>query len=156
MKFAFAAAATLASGSRMGPYPGYKGPMKVAGGVNAYLAESGDAYLNYNLKGLDLACKTPPEGVANACGIHIHEGKTCDDADSVGGHYYDGDSISEDPWSPVTYQASADGTSKGKTSAGIGAGQDIDGRAIVVHDKTGARVACALIEGKLESSVTLV
>merc|ERR1719263_1402070 len=75
---------------------------------------------------------------------------TCDDADSVGGHYYDGDSISDDLWSPVTYQASADGTSKGKTSAGIGAGQDINGRAIVVHDKTGARVACALIEGKLE------
>merc|ERR1719272_301352 len=71
---------------------------------------------------------------------------TCDDA---GGHYYDGDAISSDPWSPVTYQASADGTSKGKTSATIGAGQDVNGRAIVVHDKTGARVACALIEGKL-------
>merc|ERR1712078_365023 len=50
------------------------------------------------------------------------------------------------------YQASADGTSKGKTKASIGSGQDINGRAIVVHDKTGARVACALIEGKLEES----
>merc|ERR1712048_259894 len=88
----------------------------------------------------------------NASGIHIHEGMTCDDADSVGGHYYDGDSIAADPWSPITYQASADGTTKGKTKASIGAGQDITGRAIVVHDKTGARVACALIEGKLESS----
>merc|ERR1711967_121302 len=78
---------------------------------------------------------------------------TCDDADSVGGHYYDGDSISADPWSPVTYQASADGTSKGKTSASIGDGQNINGRAIVVHDKTGARVACALIEGKMEDLV---
>jgi Cu/Zn superoxide dismutase len=112
-----------------------------------------DAYVWYNIAGLEADCATAPEGVSNACGIHIHEGMTCDDADSVGGHYYDGDSISEDPWAPVTYQASADGTSKGKTQASIGAGQDINGRAIVVHDKTGARVACALIEGKMEELV---
>merc|ERR1712199_111840 len=109
------------------PYPGYTGDLNVEGRVDAYLAKSGNAYVTYTLMGLEDACKTTPEGVANACGIHIHEGKTCDDADSVGGHYYDSDSISEDPWSPVTYQASADGTSKGKTSAGIGAGQDING-----------------------------
>merc|ERR1712224_578225 len=54
-------------------------------------------------------------------------------------------------WSPLRYTVKTkDGTSKGKTQANIGAGQDINGRAIVVHDKTGARVACALIEGKLE------
>jgi hypothetical protein len=141
--------------TNLAPYPGYSGALSVTGTVGGYLYGD-DAYIWYNLAGLEADCASAPEGVANACGVHIHEGMTCDDADSVGGHYYDGDSISADPWSPVTYQASADGTSKGKTSASIGDGQNINGRAIVVHDKTGARVACALIEGKLESSVTLV
>jgi len=137
------------------PYPGYSGDLSVTGTVGAYLS-GGDAYIWYDIAGLETDCAMAPEGVANACGIHIHAGKSCDDATTVGGHYYDADSIASDPWSPVTYQASADGTSKGKTKAGIGEGRDILGRAIVVHDKTGARVACALIEGKLESSVVVV
>merc|ERR1711998_669464 len=87
-------------GPSVGPYPGYNGPLKVTGEVDAYLAHSGNAYVTYTLRGLEDACKTTPEGVANACGIHIHEGKTCDDADSVGGHYYDTESMSDDPWSP--------------------------------------------------------
>merc|ERR1712078_924141 len=84
------------------PYPGYEGPLKVTGEVNAYLAKSGSAYLTYSLRGLEDACKTTPEGVANACGIHIHEGKTCDDASAVGGHYFATDS---DPWSPLGYNS---------------------------------------------------
>merc|ERR1712226_1293608 len=129
---------------------GYSGELSVTGTVGGYLYNN-DAYIWYNIAGVEAECATTPEGVANACGIHIHEGKTCEDADAVGGHYYDHDSITSDPWSPVTYTATADGKSKGKTSAGVGAGQNINGRAIVVHDKTGGRVACALIQGKLES-----
>merc|ERR1712014_196839 len=105
---------------------------QVSGTVDAYLSRTGNAYVTYTLRGLEDSCRTTPEGVANACGIHIHEGKTCDDATAVGGHYYDSSSIESDPWSPVTYSASADGTSKGKTSANIGSGQNVDGRAIVV------------------------
>jgi hypothetical protein len=139
--------------TNLAPYPGYSGELSVTGTVGGYLYNN-DAYIWYNVAGVEADCATAPEGVANACGIHIHEGKTCDDADSVGGHYYDGDSMSDDPWAPITYQASADGTTKGKTFASIGAGQDINGRAIVVHDKTGARVACALIEGKLSQQAS--
>ena len=36
------------------------------------------------------ACDTPP----NACGVHIHEGTTCETA---GGHYY-GNGVTVDPW----------------------------------------------------------
>ena len=32
-------------------------------------------------------------------GFHIHAGYTCDDADGVGGHYYDG--LSDDPWTTM-------------------------------------------------------
>lgn len=91
-------------------------------------------------------CATPPEGVGNACGIHIHSGSTCDDASGVGGHYYHGD-LAADPWSPVVYTPDAfgDSTSFG-TSIAIGQTlSDVVGRAIVVHDHTGGRVACGII-----------
>merc|ERR1712199_19403 len=131
------------------PYPGYTGDLNVEGRVDAYLAKSGNAYVTYTLKGLEDACKTTPEGVANACGIHIHEGKTCDDADAIGGHYYDTDSIEADPWAALSYEAKFGGFARGSVKAAIGQGQDIAGRAIVVHDSTGARVACALLPSKL-------
>merc|ERR1711907_281032 len=95
------------------PYPGYTGDLNVEGKVDAYLAKSGNAYVTYTLKGLEDACKTTPEGVANACGIHIHEGKTCDDADAIGGHYYDTDSIEADPWAALSYEAKFGGFARG-------------------------------------------
>jgi hypothetical protein len=144
-------------GVELGPYPGYAGDLKVTGEVNAYLSETGNAYLTYTLAGLEDECKTTPEGVGNACGIHIHEGKTCDDADAVGGHYYATDS---DPWGVLGYNTKWGGRARGSVKATIGKGEDIAGRAIVVHDSTGGRVACALAPSKLEvqrtaSSVTL-
>merc|ERR1712226_522575 len=130
-----------------GPYPGYAGDLKVTGEVDAYLAKSGNAFLTYSLNGLEDACKTTPEGVANACGIHIHEGKTCDNADDVGGHYYATDS---DPWGVLGYNSKYGGRAYGSVKAAIGQGEDIAGRAIVVHDSTGGRVACALVPARLE------
>jgi len=141
-----------AYGVKLGPYPGYEGDLKVRGDVNAYLAESGNAYVTYTLYGLEDACKTTPEGVANACGIHIHEGKTCDDASAVGGHYYATDS---DPWGTLGYKTNIFGTASGSVKAAIGQGEDIAGRAVVVHDSTGGRVACALLPTKLEVSSNL-
>ena len=42
-------------------------------------------------------------------GFHIHAGYTCDDADGVGGHYYDG--LSDDPWT-TTYTSNVQGVAK--------------------------------------------
>jgi len=144
------AAVAAASGIELGSYPGYEGSLKVTGEVNAYLSRTGNAYVTYDLKGLEDACKTTPEGVGNACGIHIHEGKSCDDASAVGGHYYGVDS---DPWGVLGYN-SRYGKARGSVKAPIGQGQDISGRAIVVHDSTGGRVACALLPSKLEVATT--
>merc|ERR1711907_296560 len=104
-------------------------------------------YMSYSISGTEAKeCKTPPEGVANACGIHIHEGTTCDDADAVGGHYYNKTSVASDPWPAVTYSTSVDGSATGEVqSIEIGTELDISGRALVVHDSAGVRVACALL-----------
>merc|ERR1712078_4423 len=103
------------------PYPGYSGSLKVTGDVKGYLSRSGNAYVTYTLNGLEDACKTTPDGVANACGIHIHEGKTCDDADAVGGHYYSTDS---DPWGALGYNTAFGGLAFGSVKAAIGQGED--------------------------------
>merc|ERR1739845_83109 len=87
-------------------YPGYSGPRIVTGYVHAYLDHAGHANLHYSLHGVEDECKTTPEGVANACGIHIHEGKTCDDASAVGGHYY---ATESDPWGALGYKSNSYG-----------------------------------------------
>jgi len=128
------------------PYPSYTGPMKVTGSMSVYTID-GVQYLSWDIKGSDPNCGNTvlPNGpVSNDCGIHIHTGTTCDDANLVGGHYFDG---ATDPWTSVHYQAS-----KGKTDSisvrvetGLSA-SDILGHAMVVHDLAGGRIACGLIK----------
>merc|ERR1712194_972494 len=140
------ASATIAAANTidLGPYPGYAGDLTVQGSVGAYYSESrGKVFMEYKLSGVEAdLCKTAPAGVGNACGIHIHEGKTCDDATQVGGHYF---SVDSDPWGAITYSSDFRGRSTGTAKVAVGAGLDISGRAMVVHDSTGARVACALL-----------
>lgn len=131
-------------------YPGYNGTLAVTGHVA--VGGFGDALtVSWLLQGVEAdVCARPPEGVANACGIHIHEGKTCDDAAEVGGHYFDAEKFSDDPWAPKTYRALAQGVSFGLTN--IQAGKklsDVEGRAMVVHDHTGGRVGCGLIKSSM-------
>merc|ERR1711924_344535 len=89
---------------------------------------------SWYLTGVEQTCDTVSVTPANACGIHIHEGTTCSDKDAVGGHYY---STTDDPWSSVVYttQFSPAQTAQGNTEVDIGAGEDIVGRAFVVHAK---------------------
>ena len=72
------------------------------------------SFLNFQIHGVEaVACKAAPVGVANACGIHIHAGTTCEDAAAVGGHFFDATSISADPWSPITCIANRYGSAVG-------------------------------------------
>lgn len=96
---------------------------------------------------MDTACIADAgDAVKNGCGIHVHSGMTCDDADSISGHFFD-DSISPDPWLPITYVADSAGASVGNTTLTTGKGLvDMMGRAFVVHALAdGARIACAML-----------
>jgi hypothetical protein len=123
------------------PYPGYTGVLKVEGEALVWSLLK-TAWVQFSIAGVEEECTQTPEGVANACGIHIHEGKTCEDATQVGGHFYDS-SIASDPWASQVYLA-RDGGATGLFPTKIGT-DDVAGRTLVVHDKTGARVACGLI-----------
>lgn len=131
-------------------YPGYTGDLNVTGTVEAWQVGTGSAasqVLRFDLTGVDSACGTANiTGVGNACGIHVHEGKDCADQAKVGGHYWDKSAQASDPWKPIRYTVK-EGRAVGITTpvvTGFGAA-GITGRSMVVHDKTGSRVACAQI-----------
>lgn len=132
-------------------YPGSDSPLAVSGRVT--MSSDGTVQTFYfDLDGLDTGCTEEFVGsglTGNACGIHIHSGFTCDDASLVGGHYFV--PPASDPWSDalpgyVAYYSTKDGSAEGVFEVDTGAtSQDILGRAFVVHDATGARVACGLM-----------
>ena len=66
---------------------------------------------------------------------------TCEDAGSVGGHYYDDVNMDADPWGAGYYNGVS-----GTVSVDFGfTYEDAYGRAFVVHDSTGARITCNVI-----------
>ncbi len=104
-------------------YPGYAGKITVPSDLEVVVTTvdttqhmsiriTGGAAGDRDITKMGLCTDLPKPGVANSCGIHIHEGFTCSDPDKIGGHYYkdsyaDGDSEthSRDPWHYLTATA---------------------------------------------------
>jgi hypothetical protein len=79
--------------------------------------------------------------------LHIHTGEACNDANAVGGHYWNPEVYGdEDPWSDIAIPVKSDGTSKGtfELSTGYTYGRNI-GHSVVVHAPGGARVGCGVL-----------
>jgi len=86
------------------------------------------------------------------CGAHIHEGTSCTDPNTQLGHYYNTATLSSDPWALAGYR-STDGLGNGYFADCLETGvSDFDGRAFIVHSKTGSRVSCGLLGPTPESS----
>jgi len=139
----------------LAPYPGYTGDLSISGGVIIHSVpapDGGDSHMqqvSVTIDGADPRC-TAPNFVeyANSCGVHLHEGMTCDDA---GGHWYNTDLIMEDPWAKVSYVYGTNPSNTGSSTAVsqavyIGyAPEDFPGKTFVVHDYEGSRVACGYV-----------
>lgn len=122
-------------------------------------------YMSYRLSGTDPACgRQDVSGVANACGIHIHVGTDCSDASTVGGHLWNHSVEAKDPWQDVRYSSKAchemschDGVYQAISDDGpvhvmTGlANEKIIGHVVVVHDVTGARIACSPLGSDLKA-----
>ena len=118
-------------------YPGYEGDLEVKGTLEVGTTADGVALVG-TLAGLEASATG---------GIHIHSGFTCDDADSVGGHYFDG--MDSDPWTTTYTSGTTGGSSIKFDMAGFSMSEGmlpVAGRAVVVHSSDGTRVACGLIE----------
>lgn len=100
-----------------------------------------------NVSGLESSCTSMIE---NGCGIHIHEGDSCENSAAVKGHYWNiGLLGSEDPWANITYKTNGDGFSEDALILPGGNGysaQENYGHSIVIHDQYGTKVACGLLE----------
>ena len=135
-------------------------PMGGMAGGNAAGTETGMVEISIGY-GRDMTIKLDIQGVtadcsatmmypdANACGIHIHEGTTCNSADFVGGHFWSPAKFSSDPWETVQYHSTASGRSSFEITldGGNGYGADINhGHAFIIHDTTGKRIGCGLLE----------
>ena len=137
---------TSSVASAFARYSGYAGNFSRASGtVSVVLTSSGTQTLTYTLSDVDERCfraEGAAQGVANSCGIHLHWGAgmtySADCAAPVGGHFFVGD-VSQDPWGTATYAALA-----GSVEVHTG-GSSVAGLAVVVHDLSGARIACAVL-----------
>jgi predicted DNA-binding protein with PD1-like motif len=132
-------------------YPGYSGANTVHGIVS--FEATGDATtlsVGYALWLDGTTFDTPG-------GLHIHKGVSCDNADMVGGHYWDDALNSTDPWNSNTVWQPPSRDEGGNivstlTSGGFNVPYQYPlarnvAHAVVVHDSTGARVACGTISG---------
>lgn len=127
----------------------FRAPSAIFGGASAFLTPTQS--FAYSLRGVDPNCASgPTAGVANSCGIHIHEGTDC--ASNALGHYWARGSFPDDPWASVSYRAES-GLFGRYTATGVSPGvitglyqSQIAGHAFIVHDVTGARIACAILQ----------
>eukprot|EP00439_Symbiodinium_sp_Y106_P034364 s478_g4.t1 len=105
--------------SSFAPYPG---DLAVEG-VMSVISTNDTQTLSWMLSGGDPRCNETCTA-ANCCGVHIHVGKTCSVASDVLGHYWT--TGGTDPWLTTL-------------------GADVSGRAMVIHDFDGGRIACGII-----------
>lgn len=128
-------------------YPGYSGPLTaVAGSIGPVTTDGTMQSFRIDLSGVDDSCSE----AANSCGIAIHAGTSCASAGEIGGHYYKAELL-VDPWTTTSYsQHDIDGTGNASgyvsdVNTGYGSAA-FTGRAVVLCDGNGDRIACALLE----------
>ncbi|CAJ1451827.1 unnamed protein product, partial [Effrenium voratum] len=136
-----------------GAYPGYSGALMPKGMLQV-TSTTGMQTLSWIFtSGLDSRCDAECTD-ANCCGVHIHQGMDCSDAGTIGGHLYNSDYYSPDPWLHIMYNTSE--TVSIASMVTVATGYDtaaINKRTLVIHDFTGARIACGSIELPVEDAM---
>ncbi len=67
----------------------------------------------------------------NWCGVHVHSGKSCFNSTTQGGHYYNNETIEEDPWIDARYFTNDDNVSSSFSGLLDIGTADIEGRVFV-------------------------
>jgi hypothetical protein len=89
----------------------------------------------------------------NGCGVHVHSGTSCDTVETQGGHWYNTETLSEDPWKLIGYkETNADGD--GQYAACVRTGYEelmrdpkqLAGHVFILHAEDGSRVSCGVIQ----------
>jgi len=91
-----------------------------------------------------------------ACGIHIHEGTSCDEDPK--GRYWNKTIVTDDPWQSVQYDSDSGGITKifrHNAITVVTGTASIMGKAVIMHDRSRPPrgIACALIEEEPEPEI---
>ena len=70
----------------------------------------------------------------NACGVHIHSGRSCASVTTQGGHYFNNVSVPIDPWIDEEYTTNQYGQANFQSIVNIGT-VDIEGRVFIGTNK---------------------
>ena len=99
------------------------------------------SFLNKNKTLLGKNCN-----FTNGCGVHIHNGTSCFNTSTQGGHYYDKVKYPIDPWLLTMYHSTDNvGNAFYTGCAETGVPSFVD-RPFVVHSDNGTRVSCGLLQ----------
>ena len=129
--------------AKVASYPGYSGDKIVRGTV---VIQNNDVDAGILIQGTLVGLGENVTG-----GVHIHSGVSCDSADYVGGHYYPDydDTSSVDVWVTKNYTSDSNGVATVDLSAPdftLTGNYPVAGRCLVVHDESGNRIGCGIIE----------
>jgi hypothetical protein len=128
----------------------------VSGHVHVARTPDGKIYLKSAVTGLGAVdCSSTSGGASSAgaaCGQHIHDGYACTNVTTQGGHLMN--TAGTDPWSGtgLSINSSATGyTVWDAPMVSVGTDYaDLNGKPFVVHGHSGARVACGILQAKVD------
>ena len=90
--------------------------------------------IDYDFKNLEPSDRSTTSKFAIVGGLHIHSGTSCDDA---GGHLFDDDLVTFDPWTTMYGPTDATGGARGSFVIRSGhSAKQVVGRVVVLHDST--------------------
>jgi Cu/Zn superoxide dismutase len=90
--------------------------------------------LDYDLTGLEPSDRSATNKYAIVGGVHIHTGTSCA---SAGGHFFDADFVTSDPWATMYGPTDVSGGARGSFLIRSGhSAKQVAGRVVVLHDST--------------------
>jgi Cu/Zn superoxide dismutase len=132
----------------MGIYPNDATTNSAPGGFikMKFDANDGEIKMDMYLYGMTANCSTD-NSANDGCGVHIHTGQVCDENDTIAGHFWTPTS-EPDPWQGARYNSDGSGRVRMRLTIPGGNGfsvEDNEQHAVVVHDASGARIACGIL-----------
>jgi hypothetical protein len=116
--------------------------VQVTGAVLPILYYNEGTKLRFFFEGLDPMCTEGRGESGISCGMHIHEGTSCEE--SAGGLLV-GEGV-DNLWSDVFYISTPEGRASGSASIATGLSvEDVIGKVFAIHDHAGTAIACSVI-----------
>jgi hypothetical protein len=108
------------------------------------------SFLNKNATLMGKNCN-----VTNGCGVHLHNGTSCFNTTTQGGHYYNKVKYPIDPWLYTMYDMT-DRNGNGYFTGCVQTGFEVSRflrRPFIIHSNNGTRVSCGLLTNPVPAPV---